>query len=182
MTYDSIAGILEMIDQTRGRLRAVVADVSDEQADARASEDQWTIAEIVEHLANVQEGMGKVTSIILKKAEAEGAKAATPIVPVDFGALQDRLAFKLQAPENVRPKGGVKIADSLARMQIDYERIVSLQPRLEAADLSSIQFPHPAIGPLDGYHWLTLIGLHEERHIRQIEELKKKWKVESDER
>jgi hypothetical protein len=173
MTYDSIAGILQMIDQTRGRLHAVVADVSDEQADLRPSEDQWTIAEIVEHLANVQEGMGKVTSIILKKAEGDGARAAIPIVPVDFGALEDRLAFKFQAPENVRPKGGVKITDSLARMQNDYERIVSLQPRLEAADLSFIKFPHPAIGPLDGYHWLTLIGLHEERHIRQIMQLKK---------
>jgi len=182
MIYDSIAGILEMIAQTRDRLHAVVADVSDEQAELRISEDQWTIAEIVEHLANVQEGMGKVTSIILKKAEGGGAKAATPINPVDFGALETRLAFKFQAPENVRPKGGVKIPDSLARMQSDYERIIGLQPRLEAADLSHIQFPHPAIGPLDGYHWLILIGLHEQRHIRQIEEMKKKWKAMSDER
>lgn len=175
MTFDSIAGILEMIGQTRGRLRAVVTDVSDEQADLRAGDDQWTIAEIVEHLANVQEGMGKVTSIILKKAESEGAKAKAPMAPVHFDALQERLAFKFQAPENVRPKGGVKIADSLARMQTDYERIIGLQPRLEAADLSFVQFPHPAIGPLDGYQWLMLIGLHEQRHIGQIEELKRKW-------
>ena len=54
MRYDSIAGIFEMIDQTRGRLHAVVADVSDEQAEHRTSDDQWTIAEIDEH--HPQEG------------------------------------------------------------------------------------------------------------------------------
>lgn len=179
MVLQSIGEILQTIEAAHARLLDVVGDVSDAQAEVRPSEDSWTIAEIVEHLANVQEGMGKVTSIILKKVEGEGAKAEASdrIRPLDFDALSERLAQKFQAPENVRPKGGVSVEASLARIANDYERISGMRERLEAADLSAASFPHPAIGPIDGYHWLALIGLHEERHIAQIKRIKEAIKM-----
>jgi hypothetical protein len=49
----------------------------------------------------------------------------------------------------------------------------ALQPRIEATDLSAFTYPHPAFGPLNFYQWLALIGLHEQRHLNQIESVLK---------
>jgi hypothetical protein len=40
------------------------------------------------------------------------------------------------------------------------------------ADLRSHFFPHPFLGDLDCYQWLLFLGLHCERHVRQLEEVK----------
>ena len=40
------------------------------------------------------------------------------------------------------------------------------------ADLRSHFFPHPFIGDMDCYQWLLFLGLHCERHVRQLEEVK----------
>ena len=46
-----------------------------------------------------------------------------------------------------------------------------LRPKLEAIDLSGMTYPHPAFGPLNLYQWLALIGMHEDRHLRQVESI-----------
>lgn len=170
MSFNSVAEILEMIGRTHDELRSTVADISAGQAGFRATEDGWTIAEIVEHVATVQEGMSKIASILLKKTE--GATAKPDVWPLDLSIIEKGIATNFQAPENVRPKGGVEIADSIDKLQQDYERLRGMQPRLEDVDLNAAAFPHPAFGPLGGYHWLVLLGFHEQKHTRQIERIK----------
>ncbi|MBX3279579.1 MAG: DinB family protein [Acidobacteria bacterium] len=170
MSFNSVGEILEMIGRTHDELREVVADLDEAKAGFRASPDCWTVAEILEHLATVQEGMSKISYLLLKQA---GGTAAKPDVwPLDLSAIEKGLAVNFQAPENVRPKGGVGIGESLEKLQSDYERLCGMQARLEAVDLNASTFPHPAFGPLGGYHWLVLLGFHEQKHTRQIERIK----------
>ena len=44
-----------------------------------------------------------------------------------------------------------------------------LRPRFAATNLSGVSYPHPAFGPLNLYEWLILLGIHKDRHLRQIE-------------
>ena len=76
------------------------------------------------------------------------------------------------APERVRPKGGVSVEDSLAKMRVALAGFADIQPRLEAVDLSEQVFPHPALGPFNAYQWMVLLGEHEDRHRAQIERVK----------
>ena len=45
-----------------------------------------------------------------------------------------------------------------------------LRPRFASADYSRLM-PHPAFGPLNAAQWLAFVGMHEERHLRQIKRL-----------
>ena len=49
------------------------------------------------------------------------------------------------------------------------EELHGLAPRIEAIDLSGSAYPHPAFGPLNFYQWLAFIGVHDDRHLGQIE-------------
>ena len=174
MTFGSVDEILDMVGRMHDRLHQHVVGLSEAQENFRPASGEWTIAEIVEHLANVQEGMGKVTSKLLNEAETAGAQASSDgkIGPVSALFVTDRAGEKFQAPERVRPHGDVRVADSLTRLKGNYERLLGMRPRIEAADIGAVGFPHPAFGTLTGYQWLALMGIHEGRHIAQIERIK----------
>ena len=165
---------LEFVGELHARLRSEVEGLSPAQQVFRSDPDRWTIAEIVEHLSIVQEGMGKVTSKLLGEAEAAGAysKPDHQIAPFSADFVPTRADQRFTAPERVRPRGTASIADSLIKMEQDYARLQSLGPRVEAVDLAPFTFPHPAFGDLTGYQWLALLGSHEQRHLEQIAEIK----------
>lgn len=174
MIYHSVAEIFASIDETRGRLQQRLAGLSAAQENFRAAAGDWSIAEIVEHLATLEERLLKLMTMMVKKAESEGERrtADSSFAPVSLDRIAERSRKeKYTAPEAVQPRGGISISDSLQRMQQSRAELSALRPHLEATDFSSVRYPHPAFGPLDLYEWLLMIGFHEERHLRQIEAL-----------
>jgi len=174
MIYHSIAEIFAANDEMRRRLINRLEGLNDAEQNFHASNEAWSIAEIVEHLSIIEKQMCALTMKLLARAEASIDTSAPPFDlqsnPVSMQAFAEQAAReKYRAPEAVRPTGAVSIAESLAGMQRTRESLRQLQPRLEAANLSSASFPHPFFGALNLYEWLAFIGMHEARHLRQIE-------------
>lgn len=174
MIYHSIAEIFAANDDMRSRLINRLEGLTDAELNFRASDEAWSISEIVEHLSVIERQMCALTMKLLARAEASVEAGAPPFDlqsnPVSLRAFAERAAReKYQAPEAVRPTGTISVAESLAAMQLTRESLRHLQPRLEAANLSNASFPHPFFGALNLYEWLAFIGLHEARHLRQIE-------------
>lgn len=174
MAYHSVAEILEAIDETRARVSARVEGLSHEQEKFRPSPDAWSIAEIVEHLSIIEGQLSRLFAMMVKKAGSAVAPEAQAegqsFRPVDLSKFVERsLKEKYNAPETVRPSGEVAVADSLDRMRRSRAALHELRPKLESMDLSGATYPHPAFGPLDLYQWLAFVGVHEDRHLRQIE-------------
>jgi len=173
MIYRTIADILASNERAQAQFMTAVSNLSEAQANFRPDENQWTIAEIVEHVSIVNDGFLRLTHKLLKEAESA---ARPPRDDLNLGHTsldengQQREPF--QAPERVRPKGGVNVEDSLAKMRMAMAGFADIQPRLEGVDLSEQVFPHPALGPFNAYQWMVLLGEHEDRHRAQIERVK----------
>ena len=86
--------------------------------------------------------------------------------------------LKLEAPERVRPTGTRTIAESLAKMEENRKILEDLRPLFETVECSDFKFPHPFMGDLTAHEWLTLIGGHEARHLRQIGKMLEKPEVQ----
>lgn len=182
MTYSSVADIYKAIDEVRARLVARVESLDEEAQNFRADEKGWTVAEIVEHLSVLEHKLSQLMTMMVGKVEsvaaaagggaAAAAGAGSHFKPfsLDEHAARARVE-KYVAPEEVRPRGGVALADSLARLKESRAALEALRPRIERADLTAATYPHPAFGPLNLYQWLAFIGLHEGRHLAQIERL-----------
>jgi hypothetical protein len=176
MIYHSVTEIFDAIDNTRVRVYKRVGTLSQEQEQFRPATDAWSVREIVEHLAILEESLSKLFRVMLSKAEAasrqDGASAEPPQPMQPFTldhCIERSLKEKYQAPESVRPSGSLPVAMLLERLRESRAGLRRLQPRLEATDLSRSLYPHPVFGPLNLYQWLAFIGVHEERHLRQIE-------------
>src|SRR5947209_2330539 len=173
MIYKSVSQIFETIDKTRERIFKRVEEMSDERLNSRPAPNAWSVTEIVEHLAKIESLLLGMMKVMLTKAESVSEKsdgAHVEFKPFSLDELIERARKeKYTAPESASPGGKEKMSDSLAQLRRSRQELHSLKPRVEAMDLSNVTYRHPAFGPLNFYQWLAFIGVHEERHLRQIE-------------
>jgi hypothetical protein len=190
LIYQSIADIYASNDTVRRELTARLENLSEAQQTFRPAEGAWSIAEIIDHLSITEQNMVQLIGMLLRKGEGGAAASAAKPGEGDDGrdaqtaagapsfqpfSLDDFIAqvedVKLTAPERVRPGGNVTLADALANLGRTRAEIEAMRPRLESADLGAATYPHPAFGEFNSAQWLAFIGLHERRHLRQIENL-----------
>lgn len=136
--------------------------------------EKWSIGQIVEHIAIVEEGIGRLCSSLLKKARDEGSQTTDGVELSDrfVEATQASLTKKLAAPETVHPSGdpaAVSIAASIERLNESGRRIAKLEPLFEQFNSTSHTFPHPHWGKMTAGEWLSILGAHKYRHIAQIQ-------------
>ncbi|MDQ3635983.1 MAG: DinB family protein [Acidobacteriota bacterium] len=173
MKYETIAEVYEANDRIQEKLKSIVGNLTEEQADFLPVDGKWTVAQIVEHLSKVEDGMTKIFAKLLKQAQAEG-KTSDGTVKLS-GAFLEGIAKiaeqKLEALEIVHPEGKQTIAESLAAMKKNRQKLEELRPLFETVEGTGFTFPHPAFGEINAHDWLALIGGHTFRHIRQIEKI-----------
>ena len=160
-------------DAIREQTKQLVASLTDEQAAHLPEGEKWTIAHIVEHIAIVQDGMTKISAKLLNEAQSAG-KTSDGTVKLSENFMQkaaEAKALKLEAPERVHPSGNQTIAESLRKMDENRQKLEELRPLFESVECSDAKFPHPFMGDLTAHEWLTLIGGHEARHLRQIQNI-----------
>ncbi len=176
MNYQTIDEIYEANGKIREKLKATINNLSDEQVNFRVDENTWTIAEIVEHISIVENGMSKICAKLLHKSAEENlpnsgqANLSAEFIEKVSALLADKTR-KAQAPERVLPQGNVKIAESLGKMNETAQLLIELRPAFQTISAVKNTFPHPFFGDLSATEWLAIIGGHEFRHINQIERI-----------
>lgn len=176
MEFTSIAQIYAVNAKVGERFRALAATISETEANAEIEGEPWTLAALVEHVAIVENGITKMCSRMIEAATAEGKPSdGSYKISAGFAAkLQETEGAKFEAPDRVRPTGGVPIAESIARLDETTALINAMQSDLETTDVSAQTFPHPYFGPLNAAEWIMLSGGHISRHMAQAEKLLEK--------
>ncbi|MFN0120479.1 MAG: DinB family protein [Blastocatellia bacterium] len=169
--------LLDAANADRAGLLAAAGNLSEAQLNYKPGADLWSIADILQHLAIVEEANGKLLARMLGKlTEAAGPADDTP----DGSVLGETIALlttlqnlpPIKAPERVAPIEHKPAVESLARLAASRENVTRLAAELSAYDLSAVSFPHPVAGPLNLYAWLLFTGVHERRHTGQISRIK----------
>jgi hypothetical protein len=173
MKYETIAEVYEANDKIHEKLKSVVGSLTEEQANFLPEGEKWTVAQIVEHLSKVEDGMTKISAKLLKQAQAGGKTSDGKIKLSDvfLEGVAKAAEQKFEAPEIVHPAGKQTIAESFAVMEKNRQSLEELRPMFETVAGEGFTFPHPAFGELTAHDWLTLIGGHEFRHTKQIEKI-----------
>jgi uncharacterized damage-inducible protein DinB len=170
MKYQTIEEVYAANDKIRVKFLETIESISDEQANALPEGEKWTLAQLVEHVAIVEDGMTKISYKLLNEAKA-GGKASDGTAKFSDSFSQNAAEArnqKLEAPNRVKPSGNVSIADSVKRLEENRQKLDELKPLFETIDCSEHKFPHPAFGDLTAHEWLALVGGHESRHLEQI--------------
>jgi hypothetical protein len=165
-----IAALWTDLEAVRGRVLAEVQDLSQAQADWQPAPGEWSIGEVLHHLALAETGFGKLTSKLLRDA-GDGAApwpadlaALTPLPPPPPGPGK--------APEQALPTGGQPIAKLVDELRAVRERTRQTIERLGGVDPRPLRFAHPAFGSMDLGQWWQLQVRHDGDHLQQIRAVK----------
>ncbi len=155
------------------RLRSLICSLDEAKLEHHCEGEKWSIANVVEHVSLVEENMIRICAKLLAKAESASQTGDGTITVSDsFGRKALEIAaIKLEAPEFVQPSCKMSVQESMSKFEANWHQMLELKPAFERFDSNGHRFPHPFLGDLSAGEWLTLVGGHKLRHIKQIENL-----------
>ena len=169
--------VLKEITDENARIRAELARIVERTPRAKFDHvprnGGWSGTGIIQHLGTTEGMVAKMFEGLFAKALADGIaierSTASWLGSLDKYNLLDR-SKRITAPERAHPAPDAKFESSWASLQAVRQRLLAAVATVDGRDLSTLSAPHPVVGALNGYQWILIIGVHEERHISQLKE------------
>lgn len=172
--HPRIRELIDSLDDHRTELQRAVDEIPVALRSRRPAPDRWSVAEILEHIALVEERIVQLFTRQVAAARAQGLgpeRDSSPVVPTfDLSPLVDRTR-RLAASEAAQPRGGVDAISAWARLERAREATREALRSADGLALSEVIAPNPVLGHLNLYQWVLFIAGHEARHTDQIREL-----------
>lgn len=146
--------------------------LSQAQADWRPSERDWSVGEILHHLTLAEVNTGKLTTKLIREAEAAGRLAPYPPALQALPPLPPATPGPMEAPPVVRPEKGHPIGQLLGEMTAARERSRQSIERLGTVDPRPFTWKHFALGDLNLAQWWMLQVRHDADHLQQLRTVK----------
>lgn len=168
--HPRISELLDYIDRQATVLHAAYSAIPADRRTIRPTPDRWSPAEVVHHVAIVEQRLVKRLQQLAEQARAFPPEADTSSVFTLFDANRIEIRNnRFKTSELGEPRD-----TDATRVWADFETTRGeLKDVIRAADglaLNEVSAPHPALGPLTGYGWIAFAGAHAARHAAQITE------------
>jgi hypothetical protein len=170
--HPRIEEVLSALRAAQQELQELLAPINDDVANRAPAAGGWSVTQIVEHLAIVDDGAGRLISNLIRQAEGTNESETTPITPtLERYRVWDPAARRIEAPEMVHPGGSATFDAARAAQAAARDRTIAAFAAASGRALASVKHPHPVLGPLDGYQWGIVTAQHQRRHCVQIRAL-----------
>ena len=163
-----------LVSQRRGVHEAVAA-VPPELRGRKPAPERWSVAEVVEHLSMIEQRVAALLTMHVTSARANGVGPDTETSSVVASFVNpenviDR-AKKIVAPKQVTPTGTIDTTAGTEALDRAHAAMVASLQNANGVSLQNIVQAHPVLGPLNMYHYIVALGLHDARHAAQIREI-----------
>ena len=164
--------VLALLDAERARLLARVAGVPKALLAQRPAPGRWSVVEVLEHLARVEQGVTKLLALRGREPPASppADRTVAQLTAERVARLRDRLE-RMEAPDRIRPTGTLTAAEALRELA---EARAALRAAYLAADPAALDgqtHTHPFLGTFTLGTWVEFLAHHEARHADQVEEI-----------
>lgn len=171
--HPRIAEVLAALTDAQREMDALITTIRDtvpaEQWARVPDMGGWSVTQVVEHLAIVEDGAGRLVSKLIKQTGDAVETDTTPVAPgLERYRIWDPSGRRIEAPDMVTPKGALSLEDAHAAQQQARARVIEAYRAASGRALGSVSAPHPALGPLDAYQWGHMTAQHQRRHVTQI--------------
>jgi hypothetical protein len=168
----AIDAIWNDMQHVRSRVLAEVDGLTQAQADWRPASNEWSVGEILNHLTIAETHTGKLTTKLVREAEATGSIGLYPADTARFEAVPDTGGEPAQAPPAVWPEHGRPLSQLVSDMKAVRERSRQSIEKISTLDPRRLLFKHLRFGDLNVAQWWMLQAQHDGLHLKQIRDVK----------
>ena len=159
--------LIRRLDSTRTKLLQLIGPLDEPTLNRRPSENEWSIAEIVNHLYLVEERVIKDLEKALAR-EPRRPGLMRRLVPTSIVASR---LIRVKAPKAVDPIGKPETHGNIADLKQTRQQLKQLCETYGRERLSRTTFKHPFLGEITGVATVSFVGYHEQRHLKQMKEV-----------
>jgi len=169
--HPRISELLDYVEKQTAILRSAYESVPPAQRAVRTAADRWSPAEIIHHLAIVEQRLAQRLAMLIEQAralppETETTSALTRQATANVLDRTDRfVTSEVLEPKNTDPD---RVWDDLMDARRETVRVIQTGDGLA---LGAVSAPHPRLGAFSAYEWIAFIGSHAARHADQIREM-----------
>ena len=163
---------LKRLDSVHHKLIETVSLLEPALFSKRPSDDEWSVAEVVQHLCLVEERVIKDLEQAIAK-EPESVGFLKKLVPTSI--VSSRL-LRVKAPKAVNPVAVLEKDVAIENFNCARNSLKGLCAAHGNDRFRKLIFKHPFLGDIDGVATISFVGYHERRHYKQIHEVLKKLK------
>lgn len=169
--HPRLTELLAYVDRETMSLREAYESVPLERRSVRADPDRWSAAEIVKHLAIVDQRIAQRLSALIEEARVFPPESETSSLlpnPVIARVVDRTSRFRTGPTAEPVDADAERVWDELLLARRALREVVV---RGDGLALGRVSAPHPALGAFNGYEWLMFVGAHAARHADQIREM-----------
>ena len=173
MSPKRVERILGGLESARRRLLAEAEGVMDPEFGMRPSPNDWSIAQVFEHLAQVDDSVARgILAVTAGKLKVERKSGDWfRYLGWSTGAYK---YVRIRRPGSLDTPAAPDRAASLARIGETRAQLLAAIEEGERRGMWSHFLKHPIFGPMPMREMLTFVAEHEERHRLQIVRIKAK--------
>jgi hypothetical protein len=173
--HPRIEELIEYLTEHRRALHEAVASVPSSLRERKPAPDRWSVAQVVEHVSLVEQRVATLLArqVTAARASGLGPDPDTSSVVSTYAAphvVVDR-TNKISAPALVQPTGTLDSTTGTEALVQAHAAMMSSLQNANGVNLEPLMATHPALGPLNMYHWVVSLALHDDRHAAQIREI-----------
>lgn len=158
--------IFQKLQETRDDLFGILSGLSEDQLNKRKDLNSWSISQVCQHLSKTEE----IYVVAIKKGLKSKEDSFIESKSVEF--LLDR-SKKLDAPDIVKPTDEfLEYQEIIEKLNTSRQKLYELLNTIEDPSmLSKRHFIHPVFKEMLLIEWVKSLYLHEQRHMKQINEI-----------
>jgi hypothetical protein len=161
---------LELLDIERSRLLAAVDGVAAANRHRRPAADKWSVAEILEHLAIVEQSVANLIAVRGCGPLPENPETPVPLDGAAVARLRSR-ELSINVPDRMRPSGSMTAAAAIQALDASRAALLDAVKKADPVALDHQSYVHAVVGRLVLRDWIAFVAHHEARHAEQITEI-----------
>lgn len=177
-SYDSISKkerqtAETLLKDTRKQVLSATKGLSESQLKFKAAPDRWSVEDCLKHIAMTEQALWQLVSGTLKQPATPEQRSEIKVTDEQVVKMMEDRSKKVKTSEQLQPENTpFKTADeAMASFKTNRDKLLEYVKSTQD-DLRNHVATLP-LGKFDCYQMILFIGAHSNRHMQQIEEVKK---------
>ena len=173
VTTEERQKLIKLLNESRDQLYKSIEDVSPAQWTFKPGPERWSVGEVVEHIMRSETALFGKAQEALSSPENPDWEKKTGGKTEFLERVMPARQGKATAPFEIRPEGKMTREEILKQFADLRAKSLAFSTQVEKPLKShTSEHPFPIFNTLSAYQWLLYIPWHNQRHIKQIEEVK----------